>query len=134
MRKRWVTLLTWALIAALPVQGIAAVSMVHCRNLQSASAGHDDSTSHHHVAEVSDHVHTGVFGSHHQAHSDDADDAGVNLAAKNSCSVCAACCVGLALPVAVWQQSDPPPSLQPLVRAESLTAGLTGHALFRPPR
>lgn len=87
-------LFAWLLIAAVPMQGFAAASMLLCgtgsAHQHTAAAGetHDHATMHSHNGDdTDDHVHTHA-----------ADPApGASADADHTCSICAACCNGVAL-------------------------------------
>jgi hypothetical protein len=86
-------LFAWLLIAAVPMQGFAAASMLFCgmgaqhQHTAQASEPHD------HVAM---HGHSGDAAQGHHAHATDpAPDASAD--ADHTCSICAACCNGMAL-------------------------------------
>lgn len=75
----------WMLALALPLQGMAAVAMLHCGHQAPAQI---DAHAGHGLHEGHVHDDASVTGSH--THS-----------AGHSCSACAACCVALALPPAM---------------------------------
>lgn len=144
----------WLLIVILPVQAYAAASMVACgprhermaaamaasahagmRSDGSDAGAHDhrahDHRAHHHP----DHEHAGPAShGHDAAPADDAvsvssDSAGI------TCSACAACCVGAALPVgdvALHSPAPVPGTLRPAMAAPFDAVTLDG--LERPPR
>jgi hypothetical protein len=86
LRTLWIC---W-LALALPVQGFAAAQMLQCGPAH-ARMHVAVSTVHEHTH---DHAHHGAATAHHDDTSPDPSSA----LAKHSCSACAACCVGLALP------------------------------------
>lgn len=115
----WLRLLTvWFIAIALPVQGIAGVTMVHCgpsheRMAVSAdeghhkSAGRDAAVAHHHDADGAADEMTAV--SDHTASSpSEAKGAHPLQLGKYKCSSCAACCAGAALPSAALQLPPAP--------------------------
>jgi len=136
------------LALALPLQGYAAASMAACGRAH--AAGHRE------AAQVERDVRAGAqrdmhHGPHHAMHGathDDADastahagspdadgaHAGFGKFAKSECSVCAACCAAMAMPVA-WLEFDAVSPAQsfatqlPTADAAFLTAGPE-----RPPR
>src|SRR2546423_4137256 len=118
MSRIWRIVLMWLLAFAVPAQGIAAATMVHCG---SADGGAGPAGLH------AGHSHDGglglAVGLHHDSHDDatsahshgNADTASAShhddLAAKassvpklskTSCSVCASCCTAAALPSAIF--------------------------------
>jgi hypothetical protein len=126
-RKLFVVVL---LILSLPVQSFAAVSMKcgssHFGN-EVASAHHEDadeSLPHHHTHEVA------VAGSDH-----DSQPHGGDLHHAHSCSTCASCCFGGALPGAptVATSVDAVHFALPIPRSDRIASFLTG-GIERPPR
>jgi hypothetical protein len=94
------TVLSWLLAAALPMQGAAAATMLHCAEGVMAAA----------AARAADHPRAAepamAAMAHHHHH--DAGPAGLPAktapriaAAPSKCSVRAACCIATALPVAI---------------------------------
>ncbi len=87
-------LFAWLLIAAVPMQGFASASMLLCgtgaqhQHSAQASDTHDHAAMHSHSGDdVEDHIHTHA-----------ADPApGASPDADHTCSICAACCNGVAL-------------------------------------
>ena len=124
MRIFWRSLLLCLMALALPLQGLAAARTLHCADAagrghaagMSAHAGdtarahpaHGDTDGAHHARSPA-HAHGHDHG-HHHGQTDLIDpvdaqaDAGSHPAQApvdgHSCSACAACCVGLALPPA----------------------------------
>ena len=111
---RWLrVLMLWMLALALPVQGMAAVAMLHCDH--QAPARQAAATD---VAQIEAHAdHHGHVHGLHKGHVHDGESTGAasqgavaqashdaashTHAAGHSCSACAACCVALALPPAM---------------------------------
>jgi hypothetical protein len=89
MCKRSIAALIWVLIAAIPLQGIAAAAMIHCGT-------HHDSTSEPTQAGHQRHDHASA--SHHTMSDTDGTASAVDHDGDAKCSACAACCLGLALP------------------------------------
>ena len=93
-------LLTWVLAVALPLQGVAAATMLHCS---------DDGLPATQSNRVSPAPIAGAMpmpASHHHHHETSSADApkesGAQVASsKAKCSVCASCCVATALPAAI---------------------------------
>lgn len=112
-------ILAWLLLAALPLQGWAAATMLFCGPAQpgavvaKAEAATPGASDHHHDA-------------HHHAqagHADHGDSAAPVVAdASHTCGVCAACCHG----VAIAQTQNVPAAAAPpsLHLAEPLVAVL----------
>lgn len=126
----------WLLAVAIPVQGVAAASMLGCgpahRTEAVAASSHQQDGQHHtgHAADLGD--------SEQQAADDTATPQPTASAhqqlAKDKCSACAACCVSAALPSAV--AAFEPAKVSANFFAASAVAGvifLTG-GLDRPPR
>lgn len=98
----------WLIALALPIQGVAAATMLHCgatpaQQPASAHEGH----SHHH--QHGSHAYGGASaaahdeGGHHHADPSPVDDAASAVShhhagGKSSCSACASCCSAAALP------------------------------------
>lgn len=85
-------LFAWLLIAAVPMQGFAAASMLFCgmgaqhQHAAEASEPHDHATPHSHTSDAA------------QGHAQAADPAqGASPDTGQKCSICAACCSGVAL-------------------------------------
>jgi hypothetical protein len=126
--------LSCVLAAALPIQGVAATTMLHCGQ-DGQRAAHTHAGAHAQafarpMASSSNHVR------HHEMKSADAPrDAGRPIAAaKSGCSVCASCCIATALPAAIhaFEAKAPAESFAP-VRALVAPVFLTGGP-ERPPR
>ena len=94
----------WLLALAVPAQGLAAATMLHCApagggasgTATHGSHGNTRSASHHHgTASVDDtHSHAG----HHAAAADHGASGDTPSPGVHKCSACAACNVGLGLP------------------------------------
>ena len=124
----------WLLAIALPAQGLAAATMLHCAPQRSdavpaAHAGHE-----HHGAAAAQHHH-GAASDHAAAGATDAETGSDNMTTQlQKCSACATCCIGLALPSSA--QPVPGPLATPTARPEPAAV----HAAFltsgpdRPPR
>lgn len=85
-------LFAWLLIAAVPMQGFAAASMLLCGTGSEHQHTAQTSESHDHAAM---HSHTGDAEQSHALAAHPAHDASPD--ADHSCSICAACCNGMAL-------------------------------------
>lgn len=127
--------LGWLLAAALPMQGVAAATMLHCAQ-GGTPAAHSGGTDHAHAREL-----PMASASHHHHHHHDMN--AVRAPAKTDaqiasteakCSVCAACCIATALPVAIrtFDATMPAESFAP-VMARVDPVFLTGGP-ERPPR
>ncbi len=127
------TVLSWLLAATLPMQGVAAATMFHCAE-GGTPAAHAHAADHPRAAET-----PMAAMSHHHHHAAgqaslpvQTDPRFASTPAK--CSVCAACCIATALPVANrgFAAAAPVESFAPvLTRVDPLF--LTGGP-ERPPR
>ena len=104
-------ILAWLLLAALPLQGWAAATMLFCgpapRAAVVAKAHSPEAAANHHQ----------MHGPHdvpaaHAQHHDAADGAQPVADGSHTCGVCAACCHGVAL-----AQTQPWPSVSPAPEA-----------------
>jgi hypothetical protein len=106
----WLKLLiVWFIAIALPVQGMAGVTMAHCGSshermgaaveaTQHRHANHDSGAAHHHDADAAD-VATPV--GHEPATQAKAQPGQLSDLAQYKCSSCASCCAGSAPPPAM---------------------------------
>ena len=125
--------MTWLLLLALPLQGYAAVTMMHCgpshhRMIESVGAA-----LHEHHAASAAHPHaTGVA----QADAlDDASSAGhLMKLSKFKCSACASCCVGAALPTAALEFDPVAPAPAPTFSVPASHVAFLTDGPDRPPR
>lgn len=101
------------LLAAVPLQGFAAVSMALCGQDSAAAA-----PSHHEQARE------GAAHAHHEAGAGEAAPDGAE-ALGHACSICASCCSAAALPVAA--QASPV-----LVAGHPFASGPTGSLVEQP--
>ena len=134
----------WLLVLALPVQGFAASTMLHCGaghhgTVQATEGGHDhaghmhmgaqdvsavsDSNAHDHAAEASPSHEDSAF-SHTAKHAN----------VKGKCSACAACCTVAFLPTNVIVFTAPAPSRALPVIELTTHAGFIADGPERPPR
>ena len=84
-------LLTWVIIALLPVQGYAAASMISCGPMHAemaAAAGHANGAGHDHGS----HHHQGAGVPAHE------DEPSFSTLGEFKCSACASCCTAPAVP------------------------------------
>lgn len=96
--------LVWLLSLAIPAQGVAAATMLHCgpshhRQAQAAAAVHDQHAGHH-AASVShngahEHVATATAGE-----TTDGASSSLGSSDQGKCGACANCCSAFAIPVA----------------------------------
>jgi len=94
MRSVLRLLLVGLMVLAIPLQGLAASTMLFCApqhgHAQAAAGGHDHATHTHAAADAGP---AAVHATHHPGTSGDGAD----------CSVCAACCTGVAITVSLLQ-------------------------------
>lgn len=135
--SRFRLLLAWLMMAALPLQGWAAASMLYCSPAQRAAVaqapeaaghGHHDMHLAHHEASA---------GHHADADADPAPPEGAGStadASSHTCGVCASCCHGVAL--AQTQRWDTAPPVPAADIAEPLIAVLARPSTVpdKPPR
>ena len=143
----WLRLLiVWCVALALPVQGIAGATMANCglghERMGAASAatagpgsqGHaerDAGTDHlHHAAAA----HSADHASHAMATPADAPSDHLAQSGEHSCSSCASCCAGAALPSLALRLPDP--VCAPTVFAETMVSvdAFASDGPDRPPR
>ena len=124
MSSRFRNALMWLFLFALPLQGFAAATMLHCgasHQRTVATATSKSSSAHHHEA-----------GQAHK-HAAASETAQPDLA-KSKCSACAACCMGTALPVAALAFEPFAPALAPLSFVRAPAIGFVTDGPDRPPR
>lgn len=129
-------LLLWLLIAALPLQGLAAAMQTSCAGVQEGSA-HEMMHWHHAAtqtsADIEDHGHAHATHDHAPHHADDEADASQHQA--SSCSACASCCVGMTMPLTAGTLPATPTSSELVILAPDVPpAGFTPAGLERPPK
>lgn len=130
--------LTWLLVLALPAQGLAAATMLHCGPSHHRQAVIELSAS----ADAHDHASHGHSGRHGAAASTGALDeaqsaqasAGSGDLIQAKCSACANCCSALAILSAAPVIAEPHPAVVrfPVWQQHLQPVDLTG--LKRPPR
>ena len=126
----------WLLLLALPLQGIAAATMLHCGPGHHGMQAADAPMAHHDSAEDSDHHHGEaghVEAAMHAGNGGDHAPSAADIAklSKFKCSACASCCLGLALPaavVALWMLRGMAFNLSRAIAA-GLAVGTTGALL-----
>lgn len=143
------TLLLWLLLAALPLQGIAAAAMMSCRAVQHISIAtapvvmHSDSGTgmhahhqhghqhqHHHALDSIAVMHDDASSPHvTEQHSHGKHDA------STSCSACAACCLSIAaLPFSLDWNFVHNTSEPVVITPSPLATGYIPDGIERPPR
>lgn len=134
----------WLLLLALPLQGFAAASMIHCgpnhhRMLTTAIGEHRESRGHM-ASAAHTHPHEMALADHHPAAtpSDAGSDAPsvqqLDKLMKFKCSACAACCIGVALPPAALTFEPFPPLMTPDSFVPTRHVGFVTDGPDRPPR
>lgn len=130
----------WLLLLALPLQGLAAASMIHCgpnhhRMLATATfahgeaPGHTTSAAHAHPHEMA------LADDHAGAKSSGAPSVQqLDKLMKFKCSACAACCMGAALPTAALTFEPFPPLMTPDSFVPTTHVGFVTDGPDRPPR
>lgn len=99
----------WLLAVAVPAQGFAAASMFNCGPGHHGAAqmhSHDDEsggarTAHEHDGAAPLHSHAGELAVSAADGGHGAEAPAAQKIAKGSCSACASCCTGVALPASV---------------------------------
>jgi len=125
------TALAWILALALPMQGLAAATMLHCA-LEPTSAAVPEANAHtgHHGAASADSAVVQDAAAPHAAHhaGDAADHVG------HQCSACAACVAGAVLPSAAPKVTPLDAGGTPLLAAAAHERSIVLAGLERPPR
>lgn len=139
MNRALKTLLLWLLIAALPLQGLAAVIQASC-----GPAHHDGSkisaltNQYHHDSEMAP-DHHGAAATHHYASELPATSDHTSAPEKHQssvCSACAACCVGavaLISPPSIFIPAHTSSELV-VISTSPLVTGFIPAGLERPPK
>lgn len=132
------TLLLWLLIAALPIQGMAAAIQATCASEHQGNAIMMMAPDHHHDMAAHGHDHD---DHQHVAQADDTSDASGHSSNEpdahkhSTCSACASCCVGaVAPPSAAVQTPDYDNSDSIFMSLAALAAGFIPSSLERPPK
>lgn len=139
----WLRLLiVWFVAIALPVQGMAGVTMAHCgssheRMVAAAQvnahhhAKHDAGVAHHHDGDAS---HVADAADHVKVAQDPVKSDKMSNLAQYKCSSCASCCAGSALPSAMPR--IPQVAAAPAVFAEEMVSvdAFASDGPDRPPR
>jgi hypothetical protein len=139
MNRLFKICMLWLLVLAIPVQGLAAVTMLSCVSLHGDSRPTSAAATEHIHGNNHQHYHD-IAGSDHVA-----EDASATLSDEasgshgkdrlSSCSVCAACCVGTAvLPTGLTWETGHDRSEVVIVSPSTLITGYIPAGLERPPR
>ncbi|MDE2626847.1 MAG: hypothetical protein KGL99_06810 [Burkholderiales bacterium] len=138
MISRLRTAFVWLMLFALPLQGYAAATLLHCgpshhRAVAAAPAGAHDQAMH-----GDDHAagHTGADGAGASAGvGDDGASLGhLDKLSKSKCSACASCCVGAALPTATLEFAAVAGAFVPTPFVPVSRVGFYTDSPDRPPR
>lgn len=141
MISRLHTALVWLVLFALPLQGYAAATLLHCgpgHHRAAAAAMVGPSGAHHHAMHGDDHAsgHAGADGAMVSAGigDDGASLDHLDKLSKAKCSACAACCVGAALPTATLEFAAVAGATVPTPFVPASRVGFYTDRLDRPPR
>ena len=147
MSRLFRIVLTWVLVCAVPAQGLAAATMIHC-----GPGHHGGSTAQAHAAHSHQHEHGAATAPHghdnaapHHSHvdapaagtpdvGDAADPPAAQKIAKTSCSACASCCTAAALPTAVLTFDVTPVHASVVALVPRSIAAFVTDGPDRPPR
>lgn len=134
--------MVWLMVLAMPVQGIAAVTLQHCgptheRMQAGLSAPRvDDGHSHDHAAAQPLVVAVDAVdaGSVDEADRTALPDSAVSPDATASCSACATCCSALCIPASTVRVAEPPVRSALVQRPAAGAESFVPAGLDRPPR
>lgn len=123
----WLRLLiVWCIALALPVQGIASVTMAHCGPSHEGMHSAQGASHHDHSAHQASAAH------HHDEAA--ADPAPLNDLAKYKCSACASCCAACAIPSAKLRIPQPAATFTVLAEGVITIEPCASDGPDRPPR
>jgi hypothetical protein len=125
--------LTWLLLLALPLQGHAAVTMVHCGPSHQRMMPTDGPAAHAHHGAVAA-PHDSVEAPHGGSHEGGSSVEHLAKLAKFKCSACASCCAGAALPVATLEFDPVIPAAAPVFSVPASHVAFITDGPERPPR
>ena len=135
------TAFVWLVLFALPLQGYAAATMLHCElnHHQMVAAALDESSGMHAHAMQGDHHAAGDAGTDAVTAAAGGGDDGASLdhldkLSKAKCSACAACCVGAALPTAALEFAPVAGAVAPTTFVPASRVGFYTDSPDRPPR
>lgn len=136
------SVMMWLLLFALPLQGFAAATMLNCgpnhhRMMVAAIAAPDE--THEHMAAGQHHHETGMAGVEHEvASADQRGDAPslpqLDKLMKFKCNACAVCCMGAAMPTAIFTFEPFPAAMAPESSVPTSHVGFVTDGPDRPPR
>ena len=134
----------WLLLIALPLQGFAAATMVHCgpnhHRMLTTAIGEHGAAGGHMASAAHAHPHEMVHADHHPtatpsgAGNDAPSVQELDKLMKFKCSACAACCMGAALPTAALTFEPFPPLMTPDSFVPATHVGFVTDGPDRPPR
>ena len=128
----------WLLLLALPLQGLAAATLLQCSpspsSLWHGAAGAQQGVSG--QAAHPTHPHPGDMAAagEHAGHSHALHGSSPLSKFKLKCSACAACCMGVALPSLPLVFVSAPPASAPTTGVATLHVDFVSKGLDRPPR
>jgi hypothetical protein len=139
MNRPLKTFLLWLLIAALPLQGVAAVVKASCGQrhhtamMAADAAGHE--SSHAHEEGEGHHGHGAMAASDHELPNTGKDSPSGSTLPHPACSACAACCVGAVAPPASAPLTPASDEVGKAIPAPILSfTGFIPPGLERPPK
>jgi hypothetical protein len=127
----------WLLLLALPVQGFAAATMMHCgaHHLQVHAQSLAAATgAAHHAHDAHDGATPQVARAQVDVESDSASMQQLDRLTKFKGSACAACCMGVVLPPAMLVVADVPAATSMTLFVPALHPDFVSPGLERPPR
>ncbi len=135
------TAFVWLVLFALPLQGYAAATLLHCgpgHHRAVAAAMAAPSGAHEHAMHSDDHAagHAGADGATASAAvgDDGASLDHLDKLSKAKCSACASCCVGAALPTATLEFAPVAGAVVPTPFVPASRVGFYTDSPDRPPR
>lgn len=135
MRNAWRVLLLCLTMLALPLQGVAAVRMLHCLGPAPAALHEQPEAGHGHGAHHDHHGDHSDAAAHGHAASGPADvDHASGHGKAHKCSACAACCAGMAVAFALPVMPQPVHEAERTPGPQAAAASFIAGGLERPPR
>ena len=142
MASRFRSAVMWLLLLALPLQGFAAATMLNCgpnHHRMLAAVAAEPVETHEHMAVGQHHHETGMAAAHDQAAPVDGISDAPSLAhldklMKFKCNACAVCCMGAAMPTAIFSFEPSPPAMVPEFFVLTSHVGFVTDGPDRPPR
>jgi hypothetical protein len=128
----WLRTLVWVLVLALPLQAQARIAMLGCSTSSSLTASQGQAQAHDHQAMLAQMSHAAAATADSAAPLDETTDH-VDPA-KHSCSACAVCCLGAALPCGAWHLALPTEPSVFAASPEPASLAVVTATLERPPR